>query len=710
MHTDPWWHKNEIYAPVAAAALLLAGLFVPGTLVAKLLIVFVLLHASWTLGRQLIHSSGIRGYGLGLLTILASQSLFQTIFYYGWLHLGAATDAFSLAGAIVFLQIALTIFPKPEEEPKSFEQETSFSWSKDFVPPLLSLLGGAILFFILMKYAGSVATFSAIRTPWPLLPEGTFLAIALLPVTAWMAFRSKKGRMSGILLSIFILLSITLLAPLIYKLGYGFDGFLHQASERVLLETGTLNPKPLYYIGQYVFVTWLARLFDVSFTSIDRFLVPISALLILVSTSFVFREKKPCALLFLPLLLPLGAFVTTTPQSFAYVLGLVALGLALATQSRALSILPALLFAVWSLATHPLAGLPFVGATVLILIAQKETQSGVAEFIKKILLGLLVFFTSASVPLAFYLQDMLSGHTGNWQWQSLNWQSLGTSVLAALTPPINHVALWADWATYTEFFLPFILVLLAALAIWKGRERRESSVLLTLTAVGLTAAGLLLKTVGDFSFLIDYERGNYADRLFLVAMLLLLFPALEGASVMLKHMRAEKGLKAAWIPLILALWFVGHAHAALPRYDASTASRGWSVSLADYDAVRAIEQDADGQPYTVLANQSVSAAAVDRFGFRRYVHDASTQEDIFYYPLPTGGRLYQLFLEAVASNPSIDAIHEAAHLGQTQLLYVVVNAYWWDANHVSEVLKQASEKEFIIQDGNVKIYRFNVKQ
>jgi len=707
---DPWWHKNEIYAPAAAVALLLAGLFIPGTLAAKLLIAFVLLHASWILGRQLIHSSEIRKYGLGLLAILASQSLFQTIFYYGGFTLGAATDALSLAGAIVFLQIALAILPKPEEGPGSSEQETRFSWGRELVPPFLSFLGGVVLFFILMKYAGSVATFDAIRTPWPLLPDGTFLAIALLPVTAWIAFRSEKGRLPGILLSIFILLSITLLAPLIYKLGYGFDGFLHQASERVLLETGTLNPKPFYYIGQYVFVTWLARIFDVSFTSIDRFLVPISALFFLVSASFVFREKKPRALLLLPLLLPLGAFVTTTPQSFAYVLGLIALGLALASRSRALSMLPALLFAAWSLATHPLAGLPFVGATLLILLAQKETQGDVAQLIKKSFLGLLVFLTSISVPLAFYLQDKLSGQSRSWQWQSLNWQNLRTNVLNALTPPINHVALWADWAAYTEFFLPMILVLLATLAIWKGREHRGSSAVLTCSAIGLTVAGLFLKTVGDFSFLIDYERGNYADRLFLVAMLLLLFPALEGTSIMLKRLRAGIGLQAAWIPLLLALWFAGHAHAALPRHDAATASRGWSVSLADYDAVRAIEQDADGQPYTVLANQSVSAAAVDRFGFRRYVHDASTQEDIFYYPLPTGGRLYQLFLEAVASNPSIDAIHEAAHLGQTQLLYVVVNAYWWDANHVSEVLKQASEKEFIIQDGNVKIYRFNVKQ
>ena len=46
-------------------------------------------------------------------------------------------------------------------------------------------------------------------------------------------------------------------------------------------------------------------------------------------------------------------------------------------------------------------------------------------------------------------------------------------------------------------------------------------------------------------------------------------------------------------------------------------------------------------PYIVLANQSVSAAALLRFGFHTY-YGAQ-----FYYAIPTGAPLYQSYLDMV---------------------------------------------------------------
>ena len=81
---------------------------------------------------------------------------------------------------------------------------------------------------------------------------------------------------------------------------------------------------------------------------------------------------------------------------------------------------------------------------------------------------------------------------------------------------------------------------------------------------------------------------------------------------------------------------------ALPRHDALVTGRGWSTGAADQEAVKLIEYDADGKPYTVLANQSVSAAAVDLLGFKRY--STTNDGDVFFYPIPTGGPLYETFL------------------------------------------------------------------
>ena len=126
-----------------------------------------------------------------------------------------------------------------------------------------------------------------------------------------------------------------------------------------------------------------------------------------------------------------------------------------------------------------------------------------------------------------------------------------------------------------------------------------------------------------------------------------------------------------------------------------------SVGTDDREAVRFIEQHAGGRPYTVLANQQVSAAAIEAYGFKRYTND------VFYYPVPTGGPLYQVFLDMMAQ-PNLVTVQRAADLGNSRLVYVVLNDYWWEAERVGAELDQLADRVYHFGDDRVRVYRFEV--
>ena len=126
------------------------------------------------------------------------------------------------------------------------------------------------------------------------------------------------------------------------------------------------------------------------------------------------------------------------------------------------------------------------------------------------------------------------------------------------------------------------------------------------------------------------------------------------------------------------------------------------------EAVRWIDSDAQGAAYTVLANQSVSAAAVRELGFKRYHPSTGSGQALFYYPIPTGGELYQYFLEAVGREQTLEPIREAGQRTAASVVYVVVNDYWWDAERVAEELSTLADKETTTSDGRVRIFRFNL--
>lgn len=665
----------------------------------------------WVVGERLAPDASLLVRPLfGLTTLLAAQSILQTSWYYLGGSLNLRSDAWTLAVPLFLFFLLHTLRP-----PVTNEEISSSSWH-EFVSearwaiPLLFL--AEILLGILVLLVHGVATTQSINSPWPLLPSGVIAGFFLLVLTVCLATRRTKHPLVIATLTGTFFLSVSSLAPLIYQLGYGFDGFLHRASETVLLATGTLTPKPPYYLGQYVFVTWLSRLSNIDLSTIDRWLIPGMAFLL---PFFLLGKRRGnhhrALFLFLLVFFPLSILSTTTPQAFAYLLGLAGLLLAWDnTRAPADEPLPpsrispilSLLLALWALVTHPLAGLPLAAMTIGLLWQDACVRHDWQRWLR--ILGLILCGLGASfgVPLAFVINSRVSSYQIDWHTEHLfqqeTWQRVSDLLL---TTPISHLALWPDWADTVGWLLRLFLVLGVVLALWKQKKERSPLLFLTLGSLGVCSAGVVLAQTGEFSFLIDYERGNYAERLFLLALLIILPVAMTGWNVLWKRLAtAPPFLHIFWL-LFLGAVVSGQVYNALPRNDAAIIGHGWSVGASDIETVRFIDKDAQNKPYTVLANQSVSAAAVSQFGFKRYAGD------VFFYPIPTGGPLYTLFLQAT-SEPSLEPIKQAATLGKSARVYVVLNKYWWNADQVQQELERIADRAWSVHEGDVTIFQFNV--
>ncbi len=616
---------------------------------------------------------------MGLLAFFAWQSCLQTAAYYLGFNLGPWTDLLSALGAAGLCIGSFYLFPRTTS-PKIRIPWTRRELVMVGLAGVTILLCGAYILFTTHTHQ----TFTPIRSPWSALPLGVPVAYALSIPALFLLTRETKRTWVlalGVSIPLFTLAAIPIL---LYPLGYGFDGFLHRASERILVHTGTLQPKPFYYMGHYVFVTWLARLFHVGHELIDLWLVPVALLLVPWAftrrlDSDAWKRYAPIALL---LALPLDQLLVSTPQTFAYLLGGVALALAAGGGSPIYTIPIAL----WSLATHPLAGIPFV---FLVLLAHAPRW-----WIRlPLLLGAI-----ASVPVAFAAYAFKNSALTSWRLDQafaphLWWFWAKEHVIA----PPTHINLVADWYSFVAYFVPIICTGCVVIAFCR-RTTPAVYRWLAVASLGLALASPVLSAIGDFSFLIDYERQNYASRLGVLALLVASLPVIEGLTALI---RPRAPLATLFLVLSGTGLLTGHIVNALPRHDAAAISRAWSVGRDDIEAVLAIDRDAHGAPYTVLANQNVSAVAVDRLGFKRY------EKDVFFYPIPTGGPLYALFLQLM-KEADTSTIQEAAALSGSRLVYVVLNNYWLDADRVRNQLGALAPTLASFHGRSVDIYKFDL--
>ncbi len=571
-------------------------------------------------------------------------------------------------------------------------------------------------------------TAQALISPWQAVPPYFFLlyGLATAMLIAVILTKDKKdantknnlaikqfGNLTIFLMFLHYFLTFSI-ALIVYKIGYGFDPFIHQATVSLIAKIGAVTPKPLYYLGQYSLETILHKITALSIIWLDKLLVPLLAALFLPAAIFRFlqkwfKETKTNFLVIITLLiLPFSLFIVTTPQNLAYLFLLLTIFLGL-TCANAAELTVVYLLAFTALLIHPLAGIPALLFTLAITIYHCDGLK-----LKKYFYLAVYLAAALALPLAFYF---VNRHHVIAQ---TTYEPAATTATAFFNLPSQENFL-LNFIYLYGFNVKIVLGLLILAGLWLAIKFRNKCRLFFL-CLGMSASLLpawFLTRRLPFDFLISYERNNYTDRILETALIFLLpFVIIALYAFLNKIIRQTK---AVAIPLLLFLIILitTSLYLSYPRFDRYYNSRGFSVSQNDIEAVDWIENNTDND-YIVLADQQVSAAALREFGFSRYYKSplsnnksselnsevSGISSSIYFYPIPTSGQLYQYYLDMVYKKPERATMAKAMNFAGVNESYFVLNKYWWAFDKILAEAKLEADSWQALGAGEIYVFQY----
>lgn len=528
---------------------------------------------------------------------------------------------------------------------------------------------------------------SAIVSPWETIsPWFWLLYIIELILTINITYRSESAWLFSAIPLIFISYSLALFS---FGIGYGFDPFIHQATASYIAEHGSINPKPLYYAGQYALVVITNKLFFLPIITLDKVLIPLLAAVFLPlslwhSLKVIFYNQISARLTVVIIsLLLTSLFIVTNPQNLAYLFLILFLIITYRQREINWPLIYALVFG--ALVTQAIAGIPAALALLSIHLLRSKLP-----YRKTFIAGALTL-TAIILPLTFFLIDRSYNPEGALSLNNFDWSWL-------LPQFVNQENIWLNLSYWWLSVIP--LACLASIIIgWHYNRRLRAShanhyYLYLLFGIALSISYLLTKLI-SFNFLINYERDNYAMRILISALIFCLpFIAISIYELLSLIIKSSRRTQLNWLVIGLVILST-QLYVAYPRLDKYYNSKSYATSATDIKTVQWIHADAQNQDYIVLANQQVSAAALREYGFAKYYHDS-----IFYYPIPTGGALYQHYLN-LTYNPVISHIQAASELTGVKTVYLVINKYWHLSNQLIPELTLIANSSQKIDDTTV---------
>jgi hypothetical protein len=496
-------------------------------------------------------------------------------------------------------------------------------------------------------------------------------------ITSFVTMRTHKA--VGSILLFASLFSVFASAAVLFPLGYGFDPFLHRATIFHIAEYGTITPKPLYYIGEYALELYANLLGGLSIFTVDTLLVPLFAALALTVTA---RRLPIGAAIFF---LALSNFTTTTPQSLGYIFAILTVVTSAATPTERRHFIAPIIFAVAACFAHPIAGAPALFFVLLTAIHTRWLRIP------------LILGSAIALPAMFVLQATINHANIGLLWSNL-WR-LDLLPLDGFFFTNGNSWLDALYLVSTNLLIiALIFGIIGAIAkrgVSTAAERQGGIIALTLvTSFVLVSLGI------DFTYLISYERQDFALRFLFLATIFALPLIDTGIDAVRNHLTAQRMTIPAYMFSVVVI--SASLYTLYPRHDGYVRSAAFNVSQADVNTVYAIHAlEAEDGDYIVLSNQATAAAALQEFGFRKYYHT-----DIFYYPIPTGGVLYQDYLAMVNETPSQETIGHAMDTAGVHKAYFVVSDYWWKSDAIIENAKQLTDDWFAVDGGKTTVFVF----
>lgn len=530
-----------------------------------------------------------------------------------------------------------------------------------------------------------------IVSPWQVVSAWYFVSYALgVALLFILAKQSSRFTLPALIMHCLLFFGT---AAIVYRIGYGFDPFIHEAAVKAIQKLGQIIPLTPYYLGQYSIVAIVNTLSGFNTALFTKILVPGLAAILLPILIFRWltqhhgKEKDWALSAIVLLILPASMFIITTPQNLGYLFLLTVIFLPSRQASSSEKIL-VWISAIAALVSQPIAGIP------ALFIALSDTIR--KHRLKKTLYPIFLGLFALALPLALYTFTRLS-NSGS---VSLSWPNL--SFLLNFLPQSPSKSDW--WTNFTYLYnslWPILLLILALSGAYLAFKRKIPELIerFAYPALALCISALITAAI-NFRFLIEYERSDYSERIMITALLVsvpLMIIALKEWALRIETL--NRFTTIIWIVIIVSA-STASLYLSYPRFDDYYNSHGYATSKADIEAVRWIEENAHGRPYVVLSNQQVSAAALREYGFKQYYNN-----NIFYYPIPTGGPLYSHYLAMVAK-PERKEIIAAMDLSKTDLVYFVLNSYWWDYKKLAGEAAFISNETKDIGNGQVSVFVF----
>jgi len=570
---------------------------------------------------------------------------------------------------------------------------------------LLYLLSALVCFFLLAQGQ----TVESIQTPWAVVSNQFFIFYFLsTAILVTYLFNSAQTKLPLTLLVIHTFLSSSV-ALIVYKIGYGFDPFIHQATEKIIAQTGTITPTPFYYLGQYGLVIFLNKLTTLNIELIDRLLVPVLfALTVPLSIFYVLSHwlEKNYALVLslLVLVIPFSGFIMTAPQNLANLFFIITIFLSLLYFRNQIKVWLLYLLALATLAIHPLAGLPLL-IVVILLNLFKLLYYSYIKYISLYFLAGLVFILF--LPLAFILNgseiipNLPTLHRADFAW--FGW-------VDKFDLPLNLVYL----INLNKIVIVSLIILIGLIYIAKNKLLKNNAGYLMASFV-IFADFIIVKYFLTFPDLRDFDKDPFVNRLALLTFYILLPFFLIGLYWLIKKFWTNppmslRGIRRygrkdvcarIFLIFILAGTLTISLYLSYPRVNQYEPAKFFSLSASDIKTVNSIEQSAQPE-HIVLANQMVGVAAIKEFGFKKYYNNQ------FYYSMPMGTprTFYDYYLEMIYEGAKKETMTKAMTEAGVTESYFVLNKYWRNSEKIKGQAAESADKVYEIDEGKIWIFKY----
>ncbi|PIR06926.1 MAG: hypothetical protein COV55_00680 [Candidatus Komeilibacteria bacterium CG11_big_fil_rev_8_21_14_0_20_36_20] len=638
-------------------------------------------------------------YIIGLLIILAYISINYTIAYHLyqiniWVFLWVFASLPIIIEILSYKYNALHCF-------FSILDSNPFRLSnlKSILLPSLVIILDAILLVVLLKKAG----LGVIRSPWELLGYKFWAVFTISNILLVASFVIKKVA-KNIFLVIWHLLLIVSLGIILYPLGFGYDSFIHQAVLETIDKTGTIEPRLFLYVGQYGLTFFLHHLSQLPLATVNKILLPILFSLIWPSSVYYglryglnwsFQASYLATLW--SFFMGFGFAVMTTPQSLAYLLVALIIFILPEINKKTISLYFVWLISFMALTIHPLGGIPLFYLAWILSVLRLNKKF----WFKKPLYYLSLLISAISLPAFLALYQRIGNVPWNRifninlknliTWPAISWHQTYNFTLD-LIHNIGDNGIWL-----------FSLITLVGLYLIIHENKyiffKRHFIFIALLIINY----LLVKIFIVFDLQIAYQKDDYVNRIayliFLSMMPIFLTAVYFGFKKILKN--NVNIWQKTWLVILTVIIMTVGIYFTYPLYDQHSNSKSFNVTTTDLKTVDLIEENSQGQPYIVLANQMVGAAAINKFGFAHYYNDN------FYYSMPLGiNNIYQNYLTMIEKSASREQALEAMNQAGVDKLYFVVNNYWHSAKTAIQQAQETADEQFLVDNGvnNIFVY------